>query len=133
MLGSAGICVNDKNEVLMVLQGKPRDPNSKLWSVPSGVKDSGETLEENCIREVEEETGYKVKVVRKIFIKRGENDVQFEVHYFEVAVIGGKLQAQDPDDLIHKVEWKNSDEIKDLTFSYPEDREFLLRYLKDKS
>jgi len=34
--GSAGICINKNNELLMVLQEKPEE--SKTWSVPSGRK-----------------------------------------------------------------------------------------------
>lgn len=33
-IGAAAICMNDRNEVLIVLQGKPDE--EKLWSVPSG-------------------------------------------------------------------------------------------------
>ncbi len=67
-IGSAAVCVNERNEVLMVLQGKRR---RKRWSVPSGGLEKGETLEECCIREVWEETGYNVEVVNKIYEKRG--------------------------------------------------------------
>lgn len=49
-IGSAAVCVNEKNEVLMVLQGK--EGEEKRWSVPSGGLEKGETLEECCIREV---------------------------------------------------------------------------------
>lgn len=49
-IGTAAICVNEKNEILMVLQGKKEEP--KRWSVPCGGQEEGETLEECCIREV---------------------------------------------------------------------------------
>ncbi|PEK22795.1 DNA mismatch repair protein MutT [Bacillus pseudomycoides] len=49
-IGTAAICVNEKNEILMVLQGKKEEP--KRWSVPSGGQEEGETLEECYIREV---------------------------------------------------------------------------------
>lgn len=49
-IGTAAICINDRNEVLMVLQGKQEE--EKLWSVPSGGLEEGEMLEECCIREV---------------------------------------------------------------------------------
>lgn len=33
-IGAAGICINSKGQILMVLQGKPDE--KKLWAVPSG-------------------------------------------------------------------------------------------------
>ena len=38
-IGSAAVCVNERNEVLMVLQGKEGE---KRWSVPSGGLEKGE-------------------------------------------------------------------------------------------
>ncbi len=32
--GSAGVCVNENGQILMVKQGRPEE--RKLWSVPSG-------------------------------------------------------------------------------------------------
>ncbi|EPE61209.1 mutT/NUDIX [Exiguobacterium sp. S17] len=39
------------------------------WSVPSGSLETGETLDECCIREVKEETGYSVDTVKKLLVK----------------------------------------------------------------
>lgn len=73
----------------MVLQGKPDE--EKVWSIPSGGKEGNESFEECCIREIKEETGYDVKVIKPIFIKNGSSfGIDVEVHYFEVEVIGGK-------------------------------------------
>ncbi|WP_407081123.1 NUDIX hydrolase [Evansella halocellulosilytica] len=40
--GSAGVCINGRHEILMVLLGKQDE--EKTWSVPSGGKESGETF-----------------------------------------------------------------------------------------
>ena len=42
--GSSGVCVNEKGQLLMVLQGKPEE--IKSWSVPSGGLEKDETFEE---------------------------------------------------------------------------------------
>ncbi|TKI94307.1 NUDIX hydrolase, partial [Bacillus cereus] len=95
-IGSAAVCVNERNEVLMVLQGK--EGEEKRWSVPSGGLEKGETLEECCIREVWEETGYNVEVVNKIYEKEGITyGVPVYVHYYFVKQIGGNMEIQDPD------------------------------------
>ena len=39
-IGSAAVCVNERNEVLMVLQGKRG--RRKRWSVPSGGLEKGD-------------------------------------------------------------------------------------------
>ncbi len=101
-IGVAAICINDNNEVLMVLQGKPEE--EKLWSVPSGGLKNGEPLEECCIREVWEETGYRITVVEKVHEKIGITfHVPVQVHYYVVKIVGEERKIQDPDGLIHKV------------------------------
>jgi ADP-ribose pyrophosphatase YjhB (NUDIX family) len=100
--GSAGVCVNEKNEVLMVLQGKEHE--EKLWAIPAGGMELNETPKQCCIREFSEETGYDVEIVRPLHIKKGESyGVKVEIRYFEVKVLGGEMQIQDPDGLIHEI------------------------------
>ncbi|MFA1820176.1 NUDIX hydrolase [Virgibacillus oceani] len=128
--GSAGVCVNENAELLMILQGKPEE--KKKWSIPSGGREKGETFEECCIREVEEETGYIVKVVEKIKLKRARYDywnTVAEVHYFLVQIVGGNRNFQDPDQLIYDIAWKTINEIKTIDLSFPEDRELLIDYI----
>jgi ADP-ribose pyrophosphatase YjhB (NUDIX family) len=120
--GSAGICIKNSH-ILMVKQGKPEE--SKTWSVPSGGKMPEESYEECCIREVFEETGYKVIVKDKILVK------QVIVHYFIVEIIGGEEKIQDPDGLIYEISWKSYDELSQLELSFEEDRVFLRSLLKD--
>jgi ADP-ribose pyrophosphatase YjhB (NUDIX family) len=98
--GSAGVCINDKSGILMVLQGTPEE--IKTWSIPSGGLEKGETFEECCKREIEEETGYIVNTVQELQIKKGfyeEHDLNYVVHYFLVKVVGGSRKIQDPDQL----------------------------------
>ncbi|GAB3792363.1 NUDIX hydrolase [Virgibacillus kimchii] len=128
--GSAGVCVNENAELLMILQGKPKE--KKKWSIPSGGRENGETFEECCIREVEEETGYIVEVVEKIKVKRTRYETWntgVEVHYFLVQIVGGSRNFQDPDQLIYDIAWKAINEIKTINLSFPEDREFLIDYI----
>ncbi|MFT4417198.1 NUDIX hydrolase [Fredinandcohnia humi] len=129
--GAAGICINEHNELLMVLQGKPDE--KKLWAVPSGGKEGQESFEECCIREIREETGYDVEIVQSLHIKKGITyGIPVEVHYFEVQIIGGESSIQDPDGLIYKVAWKSEEETAHLELSFEEDRDFLLTYLKKR-
>nr|WP_029099361.1 NUDIX hydrolase [Brevibacillus thermoruber] len=129
--GSAAVCVNDHRQLLMVLQGTPEEP--KRWSVPSGGKKPGETLQECCVREVWEETGFVVRIRREMWVKRMKsNDAQITVHYFETEIIGGHPRLHDPDGLIHEVAWISPEALEHLELSFPEDRDPLLSVLRSR-
>ena len=124
--------MNEKNEFLMVLQGKVKE--EKRWSVPSGGQEEGEELEECCVREVWEETGYKVEVINNLCEKEGITyGVPVHVYYYFVKLIGGNMKIQDPDELIHEIDWKGIHEVKKLSLSFPEDYELLYKYTNKKA
>lgn len=125
--GSAGVCLNEQGEILMVRQGK--EDEEKLWAVPAGGKETGETFEQCCIREVQEETGYEAEIVRQLFMKTGViSGVKVKVQYFEIKIIGGVLRIQDPDGLIYEIAWKKVSEMSKSDFGFKEDREFLMKF-----
>ena len=128
--GSSGVCINELGQLLMVLQGGPGE--KQVWSIPSGGKENGETFEECCIREIEEETGYRARILEEIIIKRvlyKELNIAAEIHYFLALIVGGRMKVQDPDCLIYDIDWKCVNEIKTLQLTFPEDREFLIQCL----
>ncbi len=47
----------------VLLARRDKDPRKGLWSIPGGGVELGETQEASVIREVEEETGVKCKIV----------------------------------------------------------------------
>lgn len=128
--GSSAVCINANNEILMVKQGKPEEV--KKWSIPSGGRETGETYEQCCQREVEEETGYIVKVGKILQVKSSvDSSYQVKVHYYECEIIGGQATIQDPDELIYEIAWQSKEAIKKLDLSFPEDREFLINYIEE--
>ena len=130
--GSSGVCINEVGQLLMVLQGRPGE--KQMWSIPSGGKEGSETFEECCIREIEEETGYRAKIVEEIKVKRVQYEglnIEAEVHYFLALIVGGRMNIQDPDCLIYEIDWKSVDEIRTLELTFPEDREYLIQYLSN--
>ncbi|TFE00878.1 NUDIX hydrolase [Jeotgalibacillus sp. R-1-5s-1] len=129
--GAAGVCVNGKNELLMVLQAAPGE--DQKWTIPSGGKEKMETFEECCVREIFEETGYTTKIQSFLHTKETTlDDIDVLVHYYTVKCTGGSAVIQDPDELIYDIAWKSADEIVQLSLAFPEDREFYLQMLQRK-
>ncbi|TCS94984.1 NUDIX domain-containing protein [Hazenella coriacea] len=64
LVPAASALVTD--EVGRILLHKRSD--NHLWSLPGGVMELGESMEQTIIREVKEETGFDVKVIKCIGI-----------------------------------------------------------------
>ncbi|MFN7996565.1 MAG: NUDIX hydrolase [Bryobacteraceae bacterium] len=102
-----GALIFDRDCILLVERGK--EPLKGYWSLPGGVLETGETLEEGIVREVREETGMLVKPlgVLEIFqrIMRDAAGVA-EYHYVLIDYIcrvmeGSPCAADD----VSRVEW----------------------------
>ena len=81
----------------VVLAGRDSD---RTWVFPKGTPDPGETIEETALREVREETGLEVEIVRPIgvidywFAVPGER-VHKLVHFFLMRPRGGDVSQHD--------------------------------------
>ncbi|WP_303049471.1 NUDIX domain-containing protein [Bacillus sp. Marseille-Q1617] len=128
--GAAALCIQNER-LLMVYQGKKDE--EKLWSIPSGGLEPNESIGECCKREVWEETGYEVEVGKQVYTKWGSGgEISIEVLYFETSVISGAATIQDPDGLIHGIEWVSLEELRSLPLAFPEDIGMLESYMKKK-
>lgn len=57
-----------------------------VWNFPGGGIEPGETPEEACIRELKEETGYTIRVLRLLQERAGK-------YTYMAEIIGGELQC----------------------------------------
>ena len=106
MLG-VGALILDGARVLLVERGNA--PLAGYWSLPGGVVEAGERLEDAVVREVFEETGFHVTtgVIATVFERIMMDPAGFcEYHYvlidFYCAIQGGELRAGDDS---RRVEW----------------------------
>lgn len=127
-VGAAGLCVDADGRVLLVLQGRADEPRG--WAIPAGGLEAGESPEACCARELWEETGYRIAVGRRAYLKTGTAGGRpFLLHVFEAQVVGGTSGPRDPDGLIHEVRWCGVPEVERLAFGFPEDRGYVLDHM----
>ncbi len=108
-----GALIFEAGRVLLVERGKP--PLEGCWSLPGGVVETGERLEDAVHREVFEETGLRVGVekIATVFERiMPDSTGACEYHYvlidFYCAIEGGALRAGDDS---RSVEWFDVDSL----------------------
>ncbi|MDQ5855276.1 MAG: NUDIX domain-containing protein [Actinomycetota bacterium] len=91
-----GAVVFDSARRLLLIQ-RTNEPGRGRWSVPGGRVQAGETDHHAVIREVAEETGLEVKIVRRAgVVQRYEpGGAVFDIHDYVCLVTGGTLRAGD--------------------------------------
>lgn len=96
MVGASALILDQAGERVLLTR---RTDNGR-WCLPGGRMDPGESLAETCVREVREETGLEVEVVRLIglysspdvlVVYADGNRRQIVAAHFLVRVVGGTL------------------------------------------
>ncbi len=91
-LGAFAIIPNAEGHVLLCHR-----TDMDAWNLPGGVVEHGESPWTAAVREVEEETGLSVRVIRSlgIYSKPDKHEIVFS---FLCEIIGGELQITDEAD-----------------------------------
>ncbi len=80
----------------IVLARRANPPHKGRWSLPGGRVERGETLERALVREILEECGVTVRVLRLLeVVELIEGESHHVVLDYECAVIDGSLRAGD--------------------------------------
>ena len=125
-LVAVGAVVFHQNHVLLVKRAKP--PSQGKWSIPGGVVNLGETLQEAAEREILEETGLFVKAGDPIFafdVVEHDDDGRIRFHYVIVDLMAVYVRG-DPHagDDAKEVRWVSPEDLPLLDLS-EKTRQFL--------
>lgn len=117
------ICSEEKEKVLMVHNV------GSSWSLPGGMVEQGETLEEAVIREAKEETGLTIAVehivaVNEAFVKEKGHHVLFFT--FKAKIIAGEFSIRDYQE-ISEIRWVDIPTANQLMPYYPNGVEHLMK------
>ena len=116
-------------EAEIVLGRRSRQREGMHWTLPKGTPDTGETVEQTAMREVEEETGLAVRIVEPVgsirysFVQGGTR-IDKTVHHFLMVPTGGNLSDHDRE--FDEVRWVPVTEAVHL-LSYETEREIVER------
>ena len=110
---AGGIVVRyDSDTPSLVVGSRRRERDGRTWTLPKGTPKTGESREQTAIREVEEETGLKVRITGPLddieywFVQSGTR-IHKTVHYFLMDPIGGDLAGHDHE--FDEVRWVEFD------------------------
>jgi len=84
----------------LVVGKRRRERDGVTWTLPKGTPHAGESTEETAIREVGEESGLEVRIIRRFesieysFVQ-GRTRIFKTVHYFLMVPTGGDLVRHD--------------------------------------
>lgn len=100
-----------------------------MWSLPKGHLEQGETAEQAAIREVEEETGIRGRILAPLgsidfwFVADGRR-IHKTVHHYLMEQVGGSLSAEDPE--VVEVAWVALADVSSQ-LAYADERRLLER------
>ena len=117
---STAIIPYPENKILLIKRNTI--PFKGYWALPGGRMDPGETIEQTIVREVKEETGLDVTILRNMgdYVEKGvKDDVEYEYYptCFLVKPDDGEIKKQDSE--IQEIKLFNLNELpKPLAFEH---------------
>jgi 8-oxo-dGTP pyrophosphatase MutT (NUDIX family) len=129
VIEAGGGIVEKEGKLLMIYR-------RKVWDIPKGKRDKGESLEECAIREVEEETGVKVVIDKEIdavwhTYTTKKKYILKKTHWYAMHCLDDKNMAPQKGEGIKKVEWMDLEQVRvALHDSYRSIRYVMQEYTK---
>lgn len=108
----ASSCVINNNKLLMVQENK-KDVKG-LWDLPGGKVKANEDIEQAAIREILEETGYKINLDSILLIQNYVTDRGVLLIIYFNAILDNFNQKEFRKDEISNVKWFTLEEISNM-------------------
>ena len=117
---ATGVLVQDKNKFLLIKKNRGAYSNG-VWCVAGGKKEPNETIEQCGIREIKEETGLDVKIIKKICSQTNKTSVNNEIiEFYFTDFLAEKISGKEkPGDDAGELKWFSKEELKKLEYSEP--------------
>lgn len=129
VIKAAGGIVDKNGKILLIYR-------KKKWDLPKGKLDKKESIKNCAVREVEEETGVKVKIEEKIeavwhtYIANRKYILK-KTHWYAMTCLDDKDMAPQKEEGIKKVEWMDLEQVRvALHESYRSIRYIMQQYTK---
>lgn len=122
--GARVIIVNSEGKILLVRQNHE---GRSIWMPPGGASEEGETTRDTAIREIMEETGLIVSIVRLLWTVEEVSEARGQrfVNFFLGTIIGGKEElGEDPElgenQVLEEMKFFSKEEFDSLELLYPD-------------
>ncbi len=99
-VGCGAIIVNEKNETILLKRTSKTRNGAGFWAKPGGGVEFGEKIEDAVRREVKEELGVDVEIIKFLGFSEGilksENQHWVSFNYL-AKIIGGEIRNMEPE------------------------------------
>ena len=126
-ISSGGVVFRRHNSIIEVALIAVK--GGTVWCLPKGLIDKGEIPEKTALREVEEETGLKGRIIEKLgeitywyYLKEENAKCRKTVHFFLMEYEGGDISNHDYE--VEDAKWFPIDEALDKV-NYKSERELI--------
>lgn len=102
-----------ENRRLLVI----KEPKDDFYKIPGGTVEGKESLKETCLREFNEETGLRCKIIRKLTTMRLDKNPQtgkkmiIELHHYQCELVNSSENYESFRHGEHQVRWIKLDEL----------------------
>lgn len=121
--GARVIIVNNEGKILLVRQNHG---GRHIWMPPGGASEENELTRDTAIREIMEETGLIVRIVRLLWTVEEVSETRGQrfVNFFLGTIIGGKEElGEDPElgdnQVLEEMKFFSREEMDSLELLYP--------------
>lgn len=132
-VGCGALIMNDKNETLLQKRGKNSRNQVGYWSKPGGKVEFSETVEDAIRREIKEELGIDIELIRSLgfmdHVMKEEGQHWLSINYL-AKIVRGEPKNMEPDKH-DEVRWFSLDNLpENLTQTTSEAIEEYLKFLR---